>query len=416
MADSGGISVIKKYLAGGFPLPWWAHVVLTGIIPGVMMIPYIMSHFYTPADTTGLGIVAAIYSGIFTIPFTLAFYGINLMVTNHVAWTGVTTVVSTAFSFIGQMLTYRDGGAWSPLLKFYGAIFQFANPLIVFNALQVWNPNFVNEGYKLPFSKTYMTGLLSSKTTWTANDIGYVPKDASGNPMKVDSAGNTIPYGNPAYATAKWARQYGQMGAASIGACILLLYPAINTMVKDLPAPWQATINNSMSKIITTLTVIAGVLGGGGGIFALTKLPSLFSSGTAAAAPAAAARTTTTTARATGAHATGAHATGPHATGPHATGAHPTGPHATGPHATGAHPTGVTHGGGGTELPSIVEAAKQILEGNDPNITVNNSTQEGGGASMDSESALFVGMIGAVAAMGATLAAFRNKQNPITTI
>jgi hypothetical protein len=35
---------------------------------------------------------------------------------------------------------------------------------------------------------------------------------------------------------------------------------------------------------------------------------------------------------------------------------------------------------------------------------------------MDSESALFVGMIGAVAAMGATLAAFRNKQNPITTI
>lgn len=360
MADSAGVSVIKKFFAAGFPLEWWHHVVLTGIIPGIMLLPYILSQFYTSTDTTGMGVVVAIISGIFGVPFTFGSNGLHLLASNSTTWAAVTFVLNLGFVFFGQLLTYSDFGKWSLFFKFYGAIFQFANPFFVFSILQVFNPNFYNEKYKWPFLNKYLSSLLDSKGVMrkgkvhTANDIGYIPIDPATKEPSKDPV------------TGKYVRQYGKMGAVSIGATLLLLIPAFSTIMKDLPAPWQASISKSLGSAFSTLTVIAAVFGGGGGIFAMTKLSSLFSS----SAPAAPART-------------------PRPVAP------------------------AVQAGGGDDIPSMVDAAKELTDGFEPNV----NAQSGGGNSMtDSESALFVGIIGLVAVMGASLAAFRKKEYSSPTV
>jgi hypothetical protein len=352
MADSGGVSVIKKFFDAGFPLDWWHHVVFTGIIPGIMILPYFLSQFYTSTQTTGMGIVVAIISGIFGIPFTFGSNGIHFLVSNSMTWAAVTLVLNMGFVFFGQLLTYSNFGSWSLFFKFYGAIFQFANPFFVFNILQVFNPNFYNEKYKWPFLNKYLSSIVDSKgkliagKVHTANDIGYIPL----NPVTKEPLKDTV--------TGRYIRQYGKMGAMSIGACILLLIPAFSTIMKDLPAPWQASIANSLGSAFSALTVIAAVFGGGGGIFALTKLSSLVPSSTPA-------------------------------------------------------PAQRGGGGDGDDIPSMVDAAKELAEEPQQNA----DAQSGGGSEMSlSESILFVGIIGGVAAMGAALAAFRKKEYSSPTV
>ena len=390
MADSAGLSVVKKFFSAGFPLEWWHHVVLTGIVPGIMILPYILSQFYSSTDTTGMGIVVAIISGIFGIPFTFGSNGIHLLVSNSIPWAAVTAVLNLGFVFFGQLLTYRNFGSWSPFFKFYGAIFQFANPFMVFSILQVFNPNFYNEKYKWPFLNKFLSSLVDSKgvlikgKVHTANDIGFIPIDATTKKPSKDSV------------TGKYIRQYGTMGALSIGATLLLLIPAFSNIMKYLPAPWQASIANSLGSAFSTLTVIAAVFGGGGGIFALTKLSSLFSSPAAASA-----RGGATTP-----------APEPPASEPIPE-AVPVPEPAPEP-APAPAPEPAPQEGGGSEIPSIIEAAKELINGFEPN--VNSQNQSGGGNMTDTESALFVGIIGAIAAMGATLAAFRKKDYSFPTV
>ena len=364
MADSAGVSMIKKFFAAGFPLEWWHHIVLTGILPGIMILPFILSQYYTSADTTGMGIVVAIISGIFGVPFTLGSNGIHLLASNSTAWAAVTAVLNLGFVFFGQLLTYHNFGSWSPFFKFYGAIFQFANPFLVFSILQVFNPNFYNEKYKWPFLNKFLSsivdkkGLLIKGKVHTANDIGYIPLDPTTKEPSKDSV------------TGKYIRQYGKMGALSIGATLLLLIPAFSTIMKDLPAPWQAAISNGLGSAFSGLTIIAAVFGGGGSVFAMTKLSGLFSSAPAAAA------------------------------------------------AAPARPAAATQQGGGEEIPSIIEAAKELTDGFEPNVNAHNQSGggSGGGSMTDAESALFVGIIGAITAMGATIAAFRKNDYSFPTV
>ena len=379
MADSAGVSVIKKFFEAGFPLDWWHHVVLTGIIPGIMVLPYVLSQFYSSNNTTGMGVVVAIISGIFGIPFTLGSNGIHLLASNSTTWAAVTFVLNMGFVFFGQLLTYSNFGKWSLFFKFYGAIFQFANPFFVFSILQVFNPNFYNEKYKWPFLNKFLSPLLDSKGVMLkgkvhkANDIGYIPID----PVTKERSKDPV--------TGRYIRQYGKMGAVSIGATLLLLIPAFSTIMKDLPAPWQASISNSLGSAFSTLTVIAAVFGGGGGIFALTKLGSLFSSSTPAA-------------QAGGREAVPREAVQKEAVQKGAV-------------QKEAKPLQT---GGGDDIPSMVDAAKELIDGFEPNV---NSQSGGGGNTMsDAESALFVGIIGLVAAMGASLAAIRKKEYSSPTI
>ena len=373
MADSAGVSTIKKFFAAGFPLEWWHHIVLTGILPGIMILPFILSQYYTSTDTTGMGIVVAIISGIFGVPFTLGSNGIHLLASNSTAWAAVTAVLNLGFTFFGQLLTYHNFGSWSPFFKFYGAIFQFANPFLVFSILQVFNPNFYNEKYKWPFLNKFLSsivdkkGLLIKGKVHTANDIGYIPLD----PVTKEPSKDSV--------TGKYIRQYGKMGALSIGATLLLLIPAFSTIMKDLPAPWQASISNGLGSAFSGLTIIAAVFGGGGSVFAMTKLTGLFSSAPAAAAPARPAA---------------AAAAAPRPAAPAA------------------------QQGGGEEIPSIIEAAKELTDGFEPDVNAQNQSGggSGGGSMTDAESALFVGIIGAITAMGATIAAFRKKDYSFPTV
>jgi hypothetical protein len=381
MASTAGITYLKKFFSSGIAVPLLAHqVLLTGAVPAIMMLPYLIEQFST-APSTGLTAFSGLIAGIFTIPFTLGFYGMNLMAGNSIVGATMKGVLDMGLRFIGQLLTYYDGGAWSPLLKIYGGMFQYANPIMTYHIINaLFNPNFYNEGYRMPFLNSYTTGLLSSKTTPTKNDIGYIPLDTSGNRIKLDTTGTPIPFGTKGYDTGVYARQYGQIGALGMGAILVLLIPAFDSMIKYLPAPWQASINNSISDVWSYLTIFAGILGGGGSIFAFTQMSSLFPSIPAAPKPAA---TGTRTGTGTGTGTRTDTGTG-----------------------TGA------QDGGGDDIPTIVAAAKEILGGFEPNV----NAQSGGGSLTDSESALFVGILGSIGVFGAALAAFRKKQYSFPTI
>ena len=225
---ASGSSGLKGFLSKGFVLPWWAHIFLSGIAPFLILIPY--------AGPT-----------LFSFPYTFGVNGLNLLASNSMGWAAVKAVFNLLFQTLSRVIALKFPGWWNPYIK---AILYYANPWFVFDILQVYNPRFKDDGYKIPFWNKKVNSTIESKGKRTTSDIGYT--DLSGN------------------------RTYGTMSAVPIGAMMVLLLPALYTMSENLPPEITSKIEPFLNTITTIMTGVAGIAGGGIGTFVI--LPNLITS------------------------------------------------------------------------------------------------------------------------------------------
>ena len=295
---ASGESAAKGFFSKGVNLPWWAHIFLTGIAPLMILIPYV-------------GPV------LFSLPFTFGSYGINLLASNSMGWAAAKAASQMACNLLADILqVYFSGRWWLPIVQ---SILQYANPWFVFDILQVWNPNFAKEGYKIPFWNKQVNSTLEANKLRTERDIGWpvvstldtksqavTYQDDEGNPIPytVNSAGKPVFNGkvltNPGPvkldATMLPFVKYGWMGAIAFGACIVLLLPALYTMAETFPPEIQAKMVPVLNTIFTLGGAVTAIAGGGLGTFVLlpklgsilqTNMTSIFAGGGGAENPSA---------------------------------------------------------------------------------------------------------------------------------
>ena len=129
-AETGG-SYVQGILKSGFPVGWAGLLVLAGIIP--------------------------------IAPFSfLGYAGVNLMVTGSIAWAAVKAAVQGACVMASLMIKAYYPGYW-----FWAMILTF-NPWYIYDIVQLFNPAFPTEGFKIPF-----IGKAIGRTTATLN-IGVI--------------------------------------------------------------------------------------------------------------------------------------------------------------------------------------------------------------------------------------------------
>jgi hypothetical protein len=241
----------QSFLSKGFKLPWWAHIFLTGIFPLLVLIPYV-------GPT------------IFTFPYTFGVFGINLLASNSMTWAAAKAGFHLACQAMAEMIAVQSTGQWwLPALR---AILYYANPWFVFDIVQVFNPEFVKQGYKIPFANMQTDSSLNPASTkpLTESHIGYT----------VDMSANRIDYAETldkkGVQKTGYTTSYGKMSTIPIAASIALILPAMYTMSSFFPPALQAKINPVLSTIVTVGGGITAVAGGGIGSFVL--LPNLIGS------------------------------------------------------------------------------------------------------------------------------------------
>jgi hypothetical protein len=240
-----------SFLSKGIGLPWWAHIFLTGIFPLLVLIPYI-------GPT------------IFTFPYTFGVNGINLLATNSMTWAAAKAAFNLSCQAMAEMIAIQSTDQWwLPALR---AILYYANPWFVFDMIQIFNPDFIHQGYKIPFANIQTDASLKpgSKTTLKDSDIGYT----------VDVSGHRVDYKASLDAKGKqkagYTTTYGKMSTIPIAACIALLLPAMYTMNSFFPPQLQAKVQPVLDTIMTVGGGITAIAGGGIGSFVL--LPNLIGS------------------------------------------------------------------------------------------------------------------------------------------
>jgi hypothetical protein len=199
-----------------------------------------------------------------------------------------------ACNLLADLLQVYFGGRW--WLPVVQSILQYANPWFVFDILQVWNPNFVKEGYKIPFWNKQVNSTLEANKLRTERDIGWpvvskldsksqaiAYQNEEGNPITyaVNSAGKASFNGkllsNPGPvnldATMLPFVKYGWMGAIAFGACLVLVLPALYTMAETFPPEIQAKMVPVLNTVFTLGGAVTAIAGGGLGTFVL--LPKL---------------------------------------------------------------------------------------------------------------------------------------------
>ena len=219
---------IKGFLSKGFTIPWWMHIFLTGIAPFLILIPYI-------GPT------------LFTFPYTFGVNGLNLLASNSMSWAAMKAVFNFLFQTLGKVVASKVPGWFGPYIK---AFLYYANPWFVFDILQVYNPRFKDDGYKIPFWNKKVNSTIEAKGKRTTADIGHT--DANGKAT------------------------YGLMSVVPMAAMAVLLLPALYTMSDNLPPEMTAKMEPFLNMITTVGAGIAGLAGGGIGTFVL--LPNLISS------------------------------------------------------------------------------------------------------------------------------------------
>ena len=272
---AAGQTAAKGLFSSGVNLPWWANVFLTGIAPLMILIPYV-------GPT------------LFSLPYTFGSYGINLLASNSMGWAAAKAASQLACSLLADLLQVKFGGRWwAPPVR---AILKYANPWFVFDILQVWNPNFVKEGYKIPFWNKQTNSTLEGNKLRTERDIGWpvISKlDSKSQPLTYQNdEGKPIAYavnstGKPTFngkllnnpgpvnldATMLPFVNYGWMGAIAFGACIVLILPALYTMAEAFPPEIQAKMVPVLNTVFTLGGAVTAIAGGGLGTFVL--LPKL---------------------------------------------------------------------------------------------------------------------------------------------
>ena len=241
--SSSGTSYLKTLLAGGIQLPWYAHIFLTGILPFLTLIPYVGPMFFSAFSLLGTN-------------------GANLLASNSMGWAAAKAASNFMCRMLADVLTVAlPGAAWMPVLH---AILYYGNPWVVFDMLQVWNPDFVKQGYKIPFwDKQVNPVLTGAKPAPTKKDIGGALLGSDGKPA-VDGLG--VPTGEKAY---------GWIGAVFWGACIVLAFPYVSSVISALPPSMQAKALPFTNMITTVVGGFAAVAGGGIGTFVL--IPNMIS-------------------------------------------------------------------------------------------------------------------------------------------
>ena len=250
-ASSSSASTSTDLFSKGFVLPWWAHIFITGIFPMLILLPYI-------GPT------------LFNFFYTFGVNGINLLATNSMTWAVAKAAFNMSCQAMAEMIAIESTGEWwLPAVK---AILYYANPWFVFDIIQIYNPDFRKQGYKIPFANIQTDASLKpgSTTALKDSDIGYT----------VDPSGVSILYSktldSKGVQKTGYTTSYGKMSTIPIAASIALLLPAMYTMTSFFPPELQAKVKPVLDTILTVGGGITAIAGGGIGSFVL--LPNLIGS------------------------------------------------------------------------------------------------------------------------------------------
>jgi hypothetical protein len=250
-ASSSSASTSTDLFSKGIALPWWAHIFITGIFPMLILVPYI-------GPT------------LFNFFYTFGVNGINLLATNSMTWAVAKAAFNLSCQAMAEMIAVQSTGEWwLPAVK---AILYYANPWFVFDMIQIYNPDFRTQGYKIPFANIQTDDSLKPGSTKKLidRDIGYT----------VDPSGVKIAYektiDSKGVQKAGYTTTYGKMSTIPIAASIVLLLPAMYTMSSFFPPELQAKIKPILDTILTVGGGITAIAGGGIGSFVL--LPNLIGS------------------------------------------------------------------------------------------------------------------------------------------
>jgi hypothetical protein len=236
----------QKTLQGwfNFPLDWWTHVILTGVVPFLILIPYVGQ----------LGLA---------IPYMWGLNGINILASTSgkdSAWAMAKAAFYWGCKLLSDYLDVECGDKWwQPALR---SVLLYANPWFVFDIIQVWNPHFSKEGYKIPFFGKHVNSKLAPGATSrpsSEKDFGWKYVDANNKPILGADGVQRV--------------SYGWMGPVSIGAAITLIIPSLYSILGAFPASVTAGYTSVLNSIMLVLGGIAAV--GGGGLGAMVVLPAL---------------------------------------------------------------------------------------------------------------------------------------------
>ncbi len=335
-AQTPGAGDAKSGMTSWTIYPWQWHILLTGIAPFMLIIPFLPTS------------IQSILVCIFVIPHTWGVNGVNLVASNSSFWAlGKAAFNMLCIGLYDIMAIYFAGQWWLPALK---ALLRYANPWYVFDMIQVFNPKFKDIGYKIPFLNKRANTNKEKGAKLVTGDIGYIQKGSSGS--------DTTTYGS----------FYKAAGAAAV-----FLLPALYTLFDNLPAELKGKVQPLLDSVVSVGSMITAVAGGGIGTFIL--LPQLATSlqGNFAKLMAGGSEEGQTNAVANAETTVEANAQL-----------------------------------GGGDVPSVEELAKSLLK--------NKSTAQGGGGSLDPESATFMGLLGITILGGISVALVRNKRLSAATL
>jgi hypothetical protein len=250
-AGAAASSSAPSFLSKGIGLPWWSQIFITGIFPLLILVPYV-------GPT------------LFNFFYTFGVNGINLLATNSMTWAVAKAAFNLSCQAMAEMIASESTGQWwLPAVK---AILYYANPWFVFDIIQVYNPNFRTEGFKIPFANIQTDSSLKpgSTTALKDSDIGYTV-DPSGVKIAYNRTVDSKGVQKEGYTTT-----YGKMSTIPIAASIALLLPAMYTMSAFFPPELQAKVKPVLDTIMTVGGGITAIAGGGIGSFVL--LPKLIGS------------------------------------------------------------------------------------------------------------------------------------------
>jgi hypothetical protein len=371
---------VRNSVAGPISLSAQQYL-LTGLFPFGFLQPLLNQWFPSVGN-----IYTILYAALFNVFTSLGMNGANLLVSGSMAW----ALAKASFNFLCQrayslIAKQSPGQSWLPIFK---SIMYYANPWFVLDIVQSFNPNFSQEGFKLPFVGLLMSPFLNSSISsnqtivaWNAEQrqnkvagrpvdpaypkcftspltktaIGYVPPtlDASGNPILGEN-NRPIPTVD---VNGKPAHTFGYLDYLTLGLMLPYLYLYYTQFIELMPGNIRAEIEPTVNWIIT---ILGGIIGLGGTLIA----------GSFMAAPSAFASLMNLLPSAQ----------------------------------TGGAPPPKTQKGGAS-FPTLNEVIHDAIDSTPPSLPV----LEGGGEDME-ESAVFLGSLGIAALAGLCLALIRSKK------
>ena len=223
------------------------HYVLTGVCPVLIFIP-LFSYIF-PSDSSALAIINSILVTTFGMVYTFGINGVNLVASNSSYWAVGKFMFNQICITLSQILSIEYAGRWwLPLIQ---SILQYANPWYIFDIIRVYDPEFQNKGYKIPFLNKLANDNISNNRNLVPGDIGYIEKDELG----------------------KETRTYGLFYKA-VGGILVFFLPGIYAIVDSLPAELKGKFQPFLDLFSSILGGVSALAGGGLGIMLLPKLVS----------------------------------------------------------------------------------------------------------------------------------------------